>query len=295
MSDTVKVILDTDIGSDIDDALALAYLLCQPRCELMGVTTVSGQADLRAEMVSALCRQVGRDEVPIHIGADRPWLIESRQPKAPQAAALGDWPRNKKYAPATAIEFLRQTIRANPGEITLLAIGPLTNVALLFSADPEIPALLKDLVLMGGVFFDRNYPEWNILNDPHAAAVVYGEGTQARPARHVSYGLDVTTQCTMVPEQCRKKFTAKSLQPVRDFAEVWFAGGAGRVTFHDPLAAACIFQPELCTYRQGRVRVSMQPPTSGYTVFAKEEQGPHTVAENVNAEAFFQHYFDILK
>lgn len=295
MSDTVKVILDTDIGSDIDDALALAYLLCQPRCELVGVTTVSGQADLRAEMVSAICRHVGRDEVPIHIGADRPWLIESRQPKAPQAAALGDWPRNKKYAPATAIEFLRQTIRANPGEITLLAIGPLTNVALLFSADPEIPALLKDLVLMGGAFFDRNYAEWNILNDPHAAAVVYGEGPQARPARHVSYGLDVTTKCTMVPQECRKKFTAKALQPVRDFAEVWFAGGAGHVTFHDPLAAAAIFEPQLCGYRQGRVRVSMQAPTSGYTVFAKDDHGPHAVAETVDSKAFFEHYFGVLK
>jgi inosine-uridine nucleoside N-ribohydrolase len=81
-SDCVKVILDTDIGSDIDDALALAYLLSQLRCELVGVTTVTGEPQLRAEMVSVVCRNVGRDDVPVHSGCPEAMLIEMRQDPA---------------------------------------------------------------------------------------------------------------------------------------------------------------------------------------------------------------------
>ncbi len=149
----IKVLLDTDIGTDIDDALALAYLLCQERCELLGVTTVTGEPRKRAEMVSALCRQAGRDDIPIHCGCPEAMLIEMRQKVAEQAAALGDWPRRKDFPPGTAIEFLRRTIREHPGEITLLAIGPLTNVGVLFAADPQVPSLLAGLVLMCGRFW----------------------------------------------------------------------------------------------------------------------------------------------
>lgn len=295
MSDRIKVLFDTDIGSDIDDALALAYLLCQERCELLGVTTVTGQPLARAEMVSAVCRNVGRDDVPIHAGCPQAMLIEMRQNKAPQAAALGDWPRRRDFAPNTAIEFMRQVIRAHPREVTLLAVGPMTNLGLLFAADPEIPALLKQVVLMCGRFFTSMGGEWNAVGDPHATAITYGNGRQARPPRHVSYGLDVTTRCMMDADDCRRRFTAKALEPIRDFAEVWFQK-AQRICFHDPLAAACIFQPDICKYRQGKVAVSLAEPTMGWTVFnPNAEDKPHTVANEVDSEAFFRHYFETVK
>nr|MBA2288611.1 nucleoside hydrolase [Ktedonobacteraceae bacterium] len=83
----VKLIYDTDIGSDIDDALALAYLLAQPECELLGVTTVTGESERRAMMVSALCKIAGK-QVPIYPGIERPLLVRTRQPHVPQADAL---------------------------------------------------------------------------------------------------------------------------------------------------------------------------------------------------------------
>ncbi len=87
MSDEkIKVILDTDIGSDIDDAVALAYLLAQPRCELVGVTTVTGESTKRAMMASALCRIAGKD-MPIFPGVEKPLLVAQKQLKAPQAEA----------------------------------------------------------------------------------------------------------------------------------------------------------------------------------------------------------------
>ena len=290
----LKVILDTDIGNDIDDALAVAYLLSQPRCDLLGVTTVSARPAVRCEMVSAICRNVGRDEVPIHAGSGESLLIDRPQKDPPQALALGERPRRRGFAPGTAVEFMRQTIRANPGEVTLLAIGPMTNIGLLFAADPELPALVKQVVLMCGKFFEAG-GEWNALNDPHATAIVYGNGRQAKPPRHVSYGLDVTMQCTMEPDACRARFKAKVLQPVRDFAEVWFRH-AGHIVFHDPLAAACIFEPELCRYRRGFVDVSLNAPTAGWTIFRSQEaDGPHHVAAEVDAGKFIEHYFDVVR
>ena len=295
MSDKIKVILDTDIGSDIDDAVALAYLLCQQRCDLVGITTCTGQAPLRAELASAICRNVGRDDIPIHSGCEKALLIDIHQKLAAQAAALGNWDRRRDFLHDTAIDFLRRTIRAHPGEITLLSIGPLTNIGLLFALDPEIPSLLNQYVLMCGQFFLAMKGEWNARNDPHATAIAYGNGCQGRPPRHVSYGLDVTVQCQLDADECRRKFTAKVLQPVRDFAEVWY-NYRPRITFHDPLAAACIFEPELCKYRQGKVTVSLNAPTLGWTVFTEPDgDKPHTVASEVDGALFFEHYFQIVQ
>ena len=293
--DRIKVILDTDIGSDIDDAVALAYLLSQPRCNLLGITTCTGEAIQRAEMASAMCRHVGRDDIPIHSGAPQALLVDIRQKRAPQAAALGDRNRRRDFPENTAVEFLRQTIRRHPGEVVLLTIGPVTNAALLFATDPEIPALLKSIVLMCGNFFNQMRGEWNAINDPHATAIVYGNGRHARPPQHVSFGLDVTTRCRMPADDVRKRFTAKVLQPVRDFAEVWFKHTA-ELTWHDPLAAACIFERDICHYQQGRVTVSLCEPTLGWTVFdPRSEDKPHTVAADVSPDRFFDHYFEIVK
>lgn len=189
---------------------------------------------------------------------------------------------------------MQQVIRENPGEVTLLAVGPMTNVALLFAMDPEIPALLKELVLMCGMFFQAPFGESNAVKDPFATAITYGAGPQGRPPRHVSFGLDVTKQCIMRADECRRRFDAKVLAPVRDFAEVWF-NRVDHIVFHDPLAAVCIFEPDICKYVRGKVSVSLQAPTLGWTVF--DGQGPdrpHTIASEVGAGRFFSHYFDIV-
>jgi len=255
----IKILFDTDIGSDIDDAVALAYLLCEPRCELLGVTTVSGEADRRAEMASAVCRNAGRADVPVHVGCTEALLHDIPQKHAPQAEALRDWDRQRDFEPDTAVEFLRS------------------------------------MVLMCGRFLAAMGGEWNAINDPHATAIVYGHGRQSRPPRHVSYGLDVTARCRLDANICRKRFTANALKPVRDFAEVWFRG-RDQITFHDPLAAASIFQPDLCEYRDGTVTVSLAPPTLGWTVFSdRTDDKPHTIACDVDPERFFERYFDVVR
>jgi inosine-uridine nucleoside N-ribohydrolase len=292
-----KIILDTDIGSDIDDAVCLAYLLAQPRCQLLGITTVSGQVEERARLASALCQHAGAD-VPIFPGAEAPLLGPQRQPQAPQSQALSRWPHQQQFPQGQAIEFLRQTIRANPGEITLLAIGPLTNVALLFAADAQIPHLLKGLVLMCGVFAHYRSPlvEWNAGCDPHATAIVY----RAPVARHRSIGLDVTLQVQLETARVREQFQAAPLRPVLDFAEVWF-GNHTTITFHDPLAATTLFDQEICGFTSGRVDIELSGErVAGLTHWAPGAQpAPHQVAPchevalRVDPERFFSHYFSV--
>ncbi|NLG98163.1 MAG: nucleoside hydrolase [Chloroflexi bacterium] len=286
-----KVLLDTDIGSDIDDAVCLAYLLANPNCDLVGVTTVTGEPEKRAMLASALCRVAGRDDIPIYPGAAEPLLIEQRQKQAAQAEALAKWPHRSDFPQGEAVEFLRRTIRANPGEITLLAVGPLTNIGLLLRTDPEIPRLLKGFVMMGGRFTNQRAglspTEWNILCDPHAASIVY----QNAPGLHRSIGLDVTTQVVMSAEEVRSRFAAPLLQPVLDFAQVWFRQ-VSAITFHDPLAATVIFNDEICQFERGQVAVELESPRlAGYTFWSPDENGPHEVAVKVSPDRFFEEYF----
>ena len=172
MADRRLVLLDTDIGNDIDDAVCLAYLLAQPQCELIGITTVTAEPDVRARLVSVLCRNAGRD-VPIYPGAADPLVGPAVQGPPPQAVVLDRWEHDTSFPVEPAVDFLRRTIRAHPGEVTLLTIGPLTNVALLFAADPAIPSLLESLVTMGGSYASGPAEaEWNLHCDPEAAVQV---------------------------------------------------------------------------------------------------------------------------
>lgn len=285
-----KVLLDTDIGSDIDDAVCLAYLLAQPECELLGITTVSGEPEKRAALASALCRVAGKD-LPVYPGSALTLLNGQRQPACPQAEALARWPHQAEFPCGEAVAFLSRTIRAHPSEITLLAIGPLTNIALLFRTDPEIPALLKSLVLMCGVFTNRRPGvgplEWNALIDPHATSIVY----ETPVTQHRSIGLDVTTQVTMPADEVRRRFTAPLLRPVLD----WFQERPG-MTFHDPLAATTIFNDQICTFERGRVEVELcSQHLAGHTFFKTDPSAGHEVALGVNPEGFFEEYFSVFK
>lgn len=292
MVDRIPVILDTDIGSDIDDAVALAYLLCQPRCELVGITTVTGDVAKRCALVDWICGAVQRRNIPIHAGASRVLLHGPGQPDVPQYDALKGRPHRLDWPAGTAVEFLRQTIRSRPREITLLTIGPLTNAALLFALDPEIPSLLKQLVSMAGVYFKAGGGrEWNCLVDPVATGIVYA----TRLPRHISIGLDVTKQCRMPAGQVRERFSPRPLDLVREMAEVWFKERPN-MTFHDPLAAAVIFQPDLCGYEDGAVTVELGPEEerSGRTTFVPGGSGSHhRVARTVSPEGFFAEFFGV--
>jgi len=292
-----KVLLDTDIGSDIDDAVCLAYLLAHPNCELLGITTVTGEAEKRAWIASALCKLAGKD-IPIFPGAEKPLLVPQKQLYAEQAVALKNWDHDTRFPRGEAVEFLRHTIRSHPDEIVLLTIAPLTNIGLLFSVDPEIPSLLKGLVMMCGRFTDSvqgNYGpvEWNAAGDPQAAAIVF----RSRVTLHRSIGVDVTSRVTMSAGEFRKKFREYQLGgPVLDCAEVWFQR-FDITTFHDPLAASTIFDERICKFRKGTVDVEISnEELLGKTCWREGgAHSPHEVATDVDRKRFFEHYFSVLR
>jgi inosine-uridine nucleoside N-ribohydrolase len=290
----IKVLFDTDIGSDIDDAVCLAYLLAKPDCELLGITTVTGEPTERAKLASALCRVAGKD-VPVYPGVERPFVISQHQPRAPQATALGAWKHDKTFPEGQAIRFMRDVVHQNPGEVVLLTVGPLTNLGLLFATYPEVPSMLKALVMMCGVFTNRlagvGPLEWNARGDPHATDIAY----RREVGVHRSIGLDVTCQVRMDAENVRKRFSAPLLRPVLDFAEVWFKH-AKQITFHDPLAATTVFNDRICKFERGAVEVEMSSSRLlGMTHWTTDPTGRHEVALQVNPEAFFEEYFSVFE
>ena len=251
-----KVLLDFDIGTEIDDAIALAYLLANPECELVGITTSCGESIKRAEMASVLCRAAGK-KVPIHAGCERPLLIPQMETTAPQAAILPHYEHDTGFAPNTAIPFMQKVIRENPGEVTLLAVAPMTNLGLLFAMDPELPELLDGLYLLCGspthqrhdvvteslsamerddfirVLASQGILENNSIVDPHATSIVY----RARCRNFVNIGNNVSSRVVMTPEEAERRFRHPIMQVVMSIAREWFKDEP-RVSFHDPLAAA---------------------------------------------------------
>ncbi len=282
-----KILLDTDIGSDIDDAVALAYLLANPDCKLLGVTTVSGDVQKRAALVEMILSRSGQSDVPIHCGRREPLLMGPGQPHVPHYEFVKHHPHRLDRPENTAVDFLRQTIRAHPNELTLLSIGPMGNLATLFTVDPEIPFLLAGCVSMAGQFFEGARREWNVIVDPAAAATV------ARTPRpdHKWVGLDVTLKCKMNAQEVRDRFKSPVLKLVLEMAESWFSHSS-ELTFHDPLAAALVFHPKLASWKRGKVGVVVHEDEqiAGTTNFASRE-GSDEVAFSVDRDAFFDEFF----
>lgn len=288
-----KILLDTDIGTDVDDAICLAYLLANPQCELVGITTVTGESEKRAMLASSLCKIVGKN-IPIYPGIENPLIIEQLQKKAQQAKALDKWAHEKSFPKFEVIDSMRRVIRNNPGEIILLTIGPLTNIGVLFSVDPEIPSLLKGLVTMAGKF-NLNAPaysniEWNSMGDYHATEIVY----RSNVPFHKSIGIDISSRVTMDSNQFKEICNHKLLLPVLDFSKIWFEEW-DVITFHDPLAAAVIFNDSICSFEKGLVKIELEKENErGLTRwFPNSENKKHEVAVDVNKEKFFEEYLSV--
>jgi purine nucleosidase len=283
----MKVLLDTDIGNDVDDAVCLAYLLAQPDCDLLVVSTVTGRPSVRAALAAAVCRSVGHD-VPIHAGARSPLVVEQRQGDVPQAAGIDPTAAGSGFPEGEAFAAVRSLIRKHPHEVVLVAIGPLTNVALLCAIDPDTAAMLRGLVIMGGDFSVDAPVDYNTDCDPHAAAIV----TRA-PIPWIRWvGEDITSQVAMEPPAVRERFTSPYLRPVLPLAEIMFREHP-LLTFHDPLAAATLFDDAVCEFRRGHVTISVEPGTEGRITFRPDSAGSHEIAVSVDAERYFRHFFAV--
>lgn len=252
----VKMILDTDIGGDIDDALALALILNSPEIELDAVTVCYKDVRRRTELACYQLEIWGKSGIPAAVGCEQP-LIGSWDPShlATQAAII---PSDRIKTPESqhAVNLLIEKVLASREKVTICAIGPLTNVALALLLEPEI-SRRAELVLMGGMIGEKrpSRPEWNILCDPEAAKIVLASGI---PLKMV--GLDVTEEC---------QFNRQHLDLIRD-------GGNIRTDFlhqlleifrqhfsflpylHDPLAAAACIWPDVLQFEKRMVNIETE-------------------------------------
>lgn len=293
MDSSHSILLDTDIGTDIDDALALVYLLCQAKCDMLGVTTVTGESMRRAMLVDAVLRAAGRAEVPVAAGKDQPLLVPLIQKRAEQAEVLSRYEHRDCFEANAAVDFLRSTIREHPGEITLVTVGPATNVGLLFALDPEIPRMLKGLWMMAGRYLDREEVEFNVRSDPHAAAMIW----RRTECPTTVFGLNVTRQCQLPVAETRALFAGGPFNIVADMIDSWLTyRPREHIYFHDVLAAACVFQPDLCGYASGRIRAELRASEQqGVAYFDADEAGPQRVAATVDIGRFFDHYRAVIR
>ena len=187
---TIKIILDTDIGDDIDDAIALAYALGSPEFDLLGVTVVYGDVETRARIARRMLRLAGRDDVPVRVGFERAFAFDWHPGTAPeecsQRSAVADDADPVPRSPGAA-EFIAETVRRHPGEVHVLTIGAMTNLAAAICAEPALAGQIASVVSLAGYVPPREKePEWNVRYDPPAAQCVARSGV-----RWTAIGADV--------------------------------------------------------------------------------------------------------
>lgn len=246
----VAILLDTDLGAQADDAYALALAVADPRIELAGVTTVSGDTSIRAKMVCRFLHAVGKEKIPVAAGS----------PPQPKGEIGGQYQyyyhpavlygRAGKPVAQDAVERMRQLLEERPGEITIVATGPLTNVARLLKEHPTSARKAQAIVVMGGSI-ERSYEgkhepvaEWNFAADVEAARAVLGSGI---PLRLVP--LDATWNLK-VDRDARAKLLARKSMLTLQVEALEQMENRSPATLFDVLAVAAAGDEGLCTWEE---------------------------------------------
>jgi purine nucleosidase len=254
-----KVILDTDIGDDIDDTFALALVLSSPEIELLGVSTAWGNTQLRAQIVDRLFCETGKDTIPIFAGIE----TTSKVPMDHARWAEGMPPRTKPFG--SSVDFILEEIRRYPNQITLIAIAPLTNVGALIERDPETFRKLKRVVIMGGSIYrgynDLGYtpdrgpePEYNIVSDIPAARRLFASGVTlfVMPLDSTQLKLD----------EVKRELIFRLSTPLTDaLTLLYHQWGQQTPTLYDPVAVAFAIAPQICPTQPFRIEIDEK----GYT------------------------------
>jgi len=236
-SSPMKVLLDTDIGTDIDDAWALGYALKSPSFQLLGVTVTDADTAQRARLACKLLYRLGRTDVPVAVG--RPTAAVPANRIDYQFTWAEDFQAYKPLS-TPAVDFLAETIRKNPGEVTLIAVGPLQNIGDLVRRYPDVIPLVKRVVLMSGsigpnAWSSTAVAEWNVkLAIPEAQAVY----AASWPLTIVP--LDSTTYMRLEDQEREKLRTARTplVVALEALLRLWSEDPTSRMTLHDQMALA---------------------------------------------------------
>jgi purine nucleosidase len=278
-----KIILDTDIGGDIDDAFALALVLSSPDIELLGVTTAWGDTQTRARLVDRLLCETGMQSIPVLAGVSMPSTVPINQARWAEA-----FPKPAKPY-ASAIDFILEQIRRYPKQITLVAIAPFSNLGTLIGRDPRTFRQLKRIVMMGGSIYrgynDLGYapnhgpdPEYNIAADIPSSRRVFAAGVPlfVMPLDSTQLKLD----------EVKRQIIFEHSTPLSDaLTLLYHQWGQQTPTLYDPVAVAFAIAPEICPTQPMRIEIDEK----GYTRPVAGSPNAE-VCLNSKAEQFFNLY-----
>lgn len=271
-----KIIIDTDPG--VDDSMAIFFALRSPELDVIGLTTIFGNVhtDLATTNALRLLEIAGRADIPVAKGVDNPL---TRPYEGPVPLVHGEDGQGNIYLPPpttrpisqTAAAFIIEQVMSAPGEITLVPVGPLTNIALALRLEPRIAANVKEVVLMGGnaLVPGNRMPtaEANVYNDPEAADVVFGANWQV-----TMVGLDVTHRVNLTLDHMAQYARsnnplAKHISRILPFYRAYFERdiGASGIYVHDSSAIGYLIDPSLFQVEQWPIRVETQGISRGKT------------------------------
>lgn len=272
----MKLIIDTDIGDDIDDAYALVLAATTDEIDLKAVTTVYRNSAERAKIAAALLDAVGKNGVTVAAGEDYaysvPFTVEpfesvcaDGKPHIPQ---LSEEMKNYPYSDKNAVDLINEIASEYPNEVTLLELAPATNAARAFEKSPESFRKLKNVFMMGG-HSGGTFAEWNIRCDPEAAAILLGSGVET-----TLIGIDVTKNATLTEEEERRLISTdnKALKTCATMLEKMHEDRPDRITcLHDVVALAELTE-NFCTYKTQKTAIPVSGKNRAKTIESEDGQ-----------------------
>jgi purine nucleosidase len=316
-----RIIIDCDPGIgpklDADDGLAILFALASPELQVEAITTVFGNvsAPRAADNALRVLEAVGRTDIPVARGMETPLTgvlqaenVEDYAAQEERLKPIREEHAAEHLSSLHAVDLIVETVMNNPGEITILAVGPLTNVAMAILKEPALKSNVREIVIMGGAFgrepeFGRGnitpVAELNIWNDPLAAEIVFQSGIPVTAA-----GLDVTNpnkSTVLYEDQLLALLEGKDNQLVTFLDEMcrayiaapkfdWARKGC---VLYDPVAAAALAVPSLVTTINARVRIGETGSVAeGQTVAFPDDNGIHRVCVDIDGKAFVQLFID---
>ena len=283
----IPIILDTDIGDSIDDALALAFALHSPELDVRAVTTVIDDVESKTRLAWKMLGVYNRRDIPLAMGAPEPLLDPMTSVPSKEFDVLTRNDAIPDAARKRAADLIIETLLQARGKITIVAIGPMTNIALALKTDPRIKNNIERIVIMGGAYLSSE-TEYNVKRDRTAAQIVFQSGIPI-----TAVGLDVTSQCKLREKDIDGMRLANDpasnfLIRLMDLAEEQTHDP--NPTLYDPLAIAAIFRPDLLEMQAGTVDVPLTGP--GLTIFKPAAGSKTQVAVKVNVPAFLDLFVD---